>query len=290
MMKKIKPKCFDLLYAMGSIFPNRSHPPILVYHSIDDSGSRISVSESEFKKQMHFLKENGYNCLSLDEYIKQLTEKKPPPRRSFILTFDDGYENTYSAAFHVIRELGFTATVFLTTGYIGKLSSWIEEDSIPHFSMMNWDQARAMANAGISFAPHTATHPDLTRCSTNEIYNELSSSRDAIHRELGEISNIFCYPYGFYDEKVVEAVQKCDFNAACSLNPGINNSRTSPFSLKRCSVEQGSDFSFFKFIFSGFLNLNVKRKQICSKACRNRDKTLSCLLTDNGSARIQCRT
>lgn len=72
---------------------------VLTYHSIDESGSKISLAPSEFARQMQFLKEHRYRVLPLSLVSRLLKAREPFPADTVVLTFDDGYHNTYSRAF-----------------------------------------------------------------------------------------------------------------------------------------------------------------------------------------------
>ncbi|MBU4205184.1 PAS domain S-box protein [Patescibacteria group bacterium] len=94
--------------------------PIIMYHRIDeDAGvSRISVSPESFKRQMYFLKGRDYNVVRLEDLPELLSSGKIP-RRTIAITFDDGYENNYTDAYPVLKELGLPATIFISPAFIG---------------------------------------------------------------------------------------------------------------------------------------------------------------------------
>lgn len=95
-----------------------------MYHSIDESGSCVSVSPSDFRLQMAYLKRKGYQTLSLSDFCNFFDSGLSVGRNSVVITFDDGYRNNYEEAFPILREYGFRATIFLITDYIGKTAQW----------------------------------------------------------------------------------------------------------------------------------------------------------------------
>lgn len=101
---------------------------ILCYHSIDRTGSLVSVNPSVFKMQMEYLKEKRYECISLQEAFDRLRAKEPLNERTIVVTFDDGFKNIYSEVFPLFKELGFKATVFLIPGNMGKTADWVNRD------------------------------------------------------------------------------------------------------------------------------------------------------------------
>ncbi|MGV8141241.1 MAG: polysaccharide deacetylase family protein [Candidatus Woesearchaeota archaeon] len=105
---------------------------ILAYHRVLDVGrdfdydrSNVSASVENFNNQMKLVSEN-YNVLSLDEFVEYVRDGKNFPKNSVIITFDDGYLDSYSNAYPILKKLDIPATIFLTANYIGsdKLFWW----------------------------------------------------------------------------------------------------------------------------------------------------------------------
>ena len=103
--------------------------PILTYHSIDKSGSVISISPENFRAQMKFLHDFGYSVISLKEILTCIQNDRPLPLHSVSITFDDGLKNIYDQAYPVLREFDFSATIFLVAGYCGKNNQWDGQSS-----------------------------------------------------------------------------------------------------------------------------------------------------------------
>jgi len=141
--------------------------PILYYHHVGERREplghrRLWTSAERFREQMGYLAEKGYRCLSLRDGESLLEGKEPIPPRVTALTFDDGYENFYEFAWPVLRQYGFSATVFVVTNDVGGLSQWDPGSATP---LMNWDKLCELARHGIEIGSHTASHPRLTQLS-----------------------------------------------------------------------------------------------------------------------------
>ena len=87
--------------------------PVLMYHSISNDKNKISVSVSNFKNQMRLMHSLGYKGYSLNKINLKTSKKK------FVITFDDGYENIFTEAMPVLKELDFSATCFIVNKKIG---------------------------------------------------------------------------------------------------------------------------------------------------------------------------
>jgi len=93
---------------------------ILMYHSVmpdpaahADSLGDIIHSEAEFRAQMQVLSRE-YRAVSLAEVVDSLREGKEIPRRSVVVTFDDGYTDNCEVAMPILNELGIPATFYIT--------------------------------------------------------------------------------------------------------------------------------------------------------------------------------
>lgn len=206
------------LHSISFILANR-RVPVIVYHSVDESNSCISIRPSEFKRQMEFIKENGYNTLTVSELVDNMRKGNGIPDKVIALTFDDGFENNYHVAFPILKDLGLTATIFLTTDYIGGKCTWDKKDDIPDLPLLTWDMIKEMNEFGIDFQSHTATHPHLPLLSEDRIRDEIRRSRLTIEDMMGKRCDILCYPYAEFDERVVRILPEEGYVAAFAGHP-----------------------------------------------------------------------
>ena len=93
---------------------------ILTYHSIDDSGSPISVSRQSFARHMEFLSDADLDVVPLAALVRT----RSPKRDAVALTFDDGFANFMDEAVPHLRAHDFPSTVFVVTGHVGGTNSW----------------------------------------------------------------------------------------------------------------------------------------------------------------------
>ena len=172
---------------------------ILTFHSVDESGSVLSIAPSDLRSLVASIRASGHRVVPLRELLAHPGE---PDR--IALTFDDGMASLREHALPVLGELEAPATVFLTTGRLGTDNHWPgTPDDIPRMAMLDWAGARALHDAGWSVEAHTVSHPDLRALPDAEIERELEDCDGAIERELGERPEVFAYPYGYFDERVV---------------------------------------------------------------------------------------
>ena len=167
-----------------------SRRAILTYHSLDDSGSVISVAPHLFYRQMEALAASGVKVAPLAELLAT-------PAPAVALTFDDGFHNFAVAAAPVLARFGFPATVFLVSGHCGGSNDWASQwPGIPRLPLLDWDAIRELGRAGFDFGAHTVTHPDLTKLADDRAREEVLSSKRQIEDATGRPVRCFAYPYG----------------------------------------------------------------------------------------------
>jgi len=258
---KVKRFFSVFLIILGRLF-SRYRIPVLLYHSVDDSGSVISISPQEFKAQMRYLRRSGYETISLNEYLNYVVGFGKPAGKRVVITFDDGFKNNYSEAFPVLKEYGFTATIFISTDLAGQKSSWERDESIPELSMLTWDEVKEMSDYGIKFESHTCSHCYLSQLSENEARDELLRSKSTIEEKTGRQVEFFCHPYGDWSEQTKRLARECGYRGAFT-RPGFGSASNKGdlYDLKRVGTAQFSCLEDFKAGLLGTYDWYVKFKE-----------------------------
>ncbi len=241
MNKKILVLCIALFavvlcqYGIGQEKPRPMISiPILAYHrfstdlTVKKESSVIDTQPEKFASEMQYLKDNGYEAVSMDIFLKE-NLKKPLPAKPVIICFDDGWKSAYSVAFPVLKKLGFTANLFLVTSCIGA----------PAF--LDWPQCREMAAAGFTICSHSITHAHLTRFLDKEkpadyikrIRFELEDSKRVLEKQLGNPVRHFAYPYGDYTEAVAFLAKQAGYETLDLATDGVNPYPADPSRIYR---------------------------------------------------------
>jgi len=184
--------------------------PVLMYHALTEEkvDNAYTITVKDFRSHMKFLRDNGYNCLSAEEYYGSLLDGGPvSPSRDIIITFDDGHESNYSRALPVLREFGFIATFFITTDWTGR----------PEY--MSGRQLKELKKAGMSVQSHAKTHRFLDRLRPDEVALELKDSKRAIEDLLGSPVSFISFPGGRYNRGVIECARETGYRAFFSSLP-----------------------------------------------------------------------
>jgi len=186
----------------------------------DPLGYRLSVTPDLFDRQLAALKGAGYHFITMAQLMAGQTGSD-----KVVLTFDDGYEDFYTAALPVLQKYGATATAYIITNKIGG----------PY---MTWDQLRQAKADGVEIGAHTADHLDLSKLSVSRQQAEIEGSKRVLESNLGGPVTAFCYPSGRYDADTLRLVRQDGFASATTTNPGAVYSLSQPFTLNRVRVTQ----------------------------------------------------
>jgi peptidoglycan/xylan/chitin deacetylase (PgdA/CDA1 family) len=224
---------------------NLNNIPIITYHQIASCDQpadpwHLTVSVRQFERQIRYLYDHGYKCVSLGKIWQAGGENQLFHRKNVVLTFDDGYENFFTLAYPILHRYGFTATVFLITDCVGKRSDREFERGVP---FLTWEQVKSLYKDGVSFGSHTCTHPRLPLISRTQIWRELVSSKECIENRLGEKVNLLAYPHGHSNPEIQQMAEAAGYKAAF----GISKGRRSRFNLWRTQCHTND--SLLSFIF-----------------------------------------
>jgi peptidoglycan/xylan/chitin deacetylase (PgdA/CDA1 family) len=195
------------------VAPLTTFPPVLCYHRI---GGPLElgvtrVGRSVFTRQMTALARAGWRTASLAEFSDPLPTTHAP--RRFLLTFDDGYGSLATHAYPVLADLGFTATTFLITDYVGKTNTWDVQYTWNRLQHLSWPEIEQWRARGFEFASHGATHRRLTWLDDAAIETELGTSREALMARLGpEAGRALAYPFGAVNARVLALAQRTGYD------------------------------------------------------------------------------
>jgi peptidoglycan/xylan/chitin deacetylase (PgdA/CDA1 family) len=236
----------------------RTRLPILMYHSISDNlfgmshpYFHINTSPETFSQQMRWLRHAGYRTLDLAEAWAGLEAGADFSKR-VVITFDDGYRDFYTDAMDVLKQCGFTATIFLATDRIRNTPARIEGADY-----LTWSEVRELHAEGIRFGAHTVTHPDLRSLGPDQIEYELGCSKEIIEQNLGDAVKSFSYPHGFPEEDrpfarfLQDLLENQGFENGVSTVIGRAQRKNNRFFLPRLPVNSWDDPWLFEAKLKG---------------------------------------
>jgi peptidoglycan/xylan/chitin deacetylase (PgdA/CDA1 family) len=212
-------------------------PPVLCYHRIGGPFELgiTRVGRRVFARQMTALAKAGWRSLSLAEFSRRSRHDTP---RSFLLTFDDGYDSLAEHAYPVLADLGFTATTFLITDFVGRENTWDARYTWRRLRHLDWpaiERWRARGGGGgFEFASHGATHRRLTWLEPAAARDDLARAREVLIRRLGnDAGRAVAYPFGAVDSRVQRAAADAGYLLGFG---GVRGDHGEPLHLPRVPV------------------------------------------------------
>jgi peptidoglycan/xylan/chitin deacetylase (PgdA/CDA1 family) len=239
--------------------------PVLVYHWFQAPGSssldqshHLEITPGMFARQMRLLQRLGYQTVPLRAILS--TENRPQlPAKPLVITFDDGTLDFWEFGKPILEKYGFTATLFIVTGYVGKDSGWDRNLGIRPRPLMGWEQITKLHAAGFEIGSHTHTHRPFTNVGEGDVRMELSKSRKILTDKLGVSPEFVAYPRGFYHARHKQMVREAGYQGACSVVLGVRDLlRSDRFELMRVMVKKKTSIAQFcaRLWLSGVIPLN----------------------------------
>lgn len=235
-----------------------SRVPILMYHSISDNlfGKshpyfQINTSVETFAHQMRWLRSHGYRTVDLPELIEKFERGENLPN-AVVITFDDGYRDFLGGALPVLKQCGFSATIFLATDRIRSTPACLDGAEY-----LTWSDVRELHAQGIQFGSHTVTHPDMRSLGPNQIEYELGYSKEMIEQKLGAAVTSFAYPFAFPEEDLdftrflLDVLQNQGFQNGVTTILGRASRKSNPYFLPRLPVNNWDDDYFLRAKLEG---------------------------------------
>lgn len=246
---------FSYRYAWWKRAVDYRYPRILMYHMIRDAipGKKFNslrVAPRAFEMQIRYLYDQGWHSHTMAEAIAQ---KESLPRKSVVITFDDGYQDNLTNALPILKKYGFKATIYLVNDrhdrdWSGYRKAKNEGAGLKDEPKLSDDEVSELLNSGlIEIGAHTLTHANLKNLHEAESHREICTSKEQIEAQFQTDCQSFAYPFGLYGAKDEKNVADCGYTNAVTTEVGIADLQTcDPFKIPRVTVS-GKD-NFFAFL------------------------------------------
>jgi peptidoglycan/xylan/chitin deacetylase (PgdA/CDA1 family) len=205
------------------------------------------VTPPRFHEQLRGLLTLGYQPWPLRKVLDLSRAGQPIPTRTFVVTFDDGYENVYRQAWPILRELGVAGTVFLATAYLDSTAPFPFETwsaagssdvSIESWKPLTYEQCAEMLSSGlIELGCHTHTHA-FFRDRPDAFCEDMSRSVEVLSRRFGVTEPTFSFPFGLAGPALVAAARRAGVQCALTTQPVLVRPGSDPFTWGRFTVEE----------------------------------------------------
>ena len=232
---------------------------VLCYHGIKDS------QKFKFLQQLRLIKNRVVASIGMT-----VMGGRAQDNLLICVTFDDAFANLLANVIPFTTERQIPVTIFIPTGSLGALPSWLQglDHSDSSEMVLSVDQISALKeNPMVSFGSHTADHPRLSLLKGKKIREQLRNSRDIISKIVDEKITELALPYGDYNEAVIRIAREEGYQKIYTLEPKVNpaeESRLGFFPLGRFSVSpEDWPVEFFLTVNGAYTWLEQWRSFLC---------------------------
>jgi len=187
---------------------------IFVLHRIDDNRHpSTNTSKEELIKYFEYLKKNNYKVVTLSTLIK-MQKQNLPLDKIVVFTIDDGYKSFYKNALPLFKKYNYPFTLFI----------YVKATNEKWGDFMTWKQVKNSNKFG-EIGIHSYAHPHLPKLSNEEIIKDTKKAIEVFKKNLGFVPNMYAYPYGEYNKRVKEIINRY-FKIIANQNPGAFDKST----------------------------------------------------------------
>ena len=262
-MARIKSFCLLALVLILGIIPHEARfvrsasycesIPVLTYHDIGDASNPFTVKPQEFEAQIKYLVQQGYTFMVPGDLDLFLRNKKKYPKKSVMITFDDGCKGVYTYAYPVLKKYRVRVTLFV-------VCMFLEREGFVSFADLD-----EMVSSGLFFigshtysSHHSFYYPDEKKtlpATIRQVGESVSDYQKRMQQDLSMslemlsmmypylLINTFSYPYGEYNQELTQLVKEAGFTYAFAYNSQkklLVSRKSNRYTLERYPVFPGT--------------------------------------------------
>ena len=207
---------------------------VLTYHRLAGERvpgqERLDVDPAMFRRHLRWLRRLGFRALSHEDLLGFHTNPTATlPRRSFVLTADDGFRDAVAA----IRDhVSARPQLFVNTALVGGVAAFADDRPLA-----TWDDLRELAARGVAVGSHARTHVRLADTRDELLDAELAESLADLRAQVPAAVPVIAYPHGSHDERVRAATIRAGYRSAFTTATGRNGAGTDLYCLRRVSIK-----------------------------------------------------
>ena len=228
-------------------------PRLLIYHQVGAGhGRQTDVTVEDFRWQVDWLAENR-EVVDLESALSQWDS--PEADRLVVLTFDDGYPDTFVTAFPLMKAYSLPFTIYIATEFVERHDS--EDDSL------SWQQLNEMVGSGlVTIGAHTHSHVDLRSLNESEVLEEIEASNALLESRLGISPRHFAYPWGYWAEAADRVIRDHYSSATLGAQPLKVDPIFDPHLIHRFPVQLSDGRRWFGARLNGGLRIEEEARRL----------------------------
>ena len=229
----------------------------IAYHDVEDRDpdqAVVAVRTERLIEQLAWLRENGYQAVSVDQILAARRGGPALPPKAVMLSFDDGYSSFYTRVMPILRAYHWPAL-------LAPVGSWIDTPlnqpvdfagtPRPRGEFLTWKQIREVSQSGlVEIAAHTdANHKgilanpqgNLEPAATTRSFDpktngyeseaqfqarmraDVAAISNKIRTVTGKAPRVWVWPYGAADGTSLAVVGEHGYEMALTLEDGLDD-------------------------------------------------------------------
>lgn len=220
--------------------------PVLTYHHIlKDSENKFfrhtstTTSDTAFDQQMAYLKEAGYQTISLTQLEGYLNNSINIPAKAVVITFDDGLKSVYRYAYPILKKYGLQATAFIISSRIKRNPQVWNPNDLQFMSIRELKEIQDVfdlqSHTHFLHRYSSDNRPVLLSRTEHNIELDFERSRRALAQFNPNVLYI-SYPFGGYNDNAIQAAKLAGYRLAVTTVRGKVKPGDNPFALKRLYI------------------------------------------------------
>lgn len=204
--------------------------PILMYHVIGPALDArheprdLVVPTAVFAAQMAALHAAGWRTITMSQLAIDLADARRPPRRTVVVSVDDGHLDGLTIAAPILERFGYDATFNIVVGRLNRAG------------YLTPAQVAELAAAGMDIGNHTIHHVDLAIQPPAILSAEIDGAERDLARIAGSPPATLAYPSGEQNAAVVAAVAAAGLDLAVTTRLGAFEDFANRFVLPRIRI------------------------------------------------------
>jgi peptidoglycan/xylan/chitin deacetylase (PgdA/CDA1 family) len=219
--------------------------PILMYHKVPNqeiqSRHKIYVTEKNFERHLQLFKARGLQTVTFEDLALFRKAQKPWsefPKKPFMLTFDDGYEDNLSHADPLLKKYNFKAQIYLLADTNVNHNHWdttsnSEDDYHP---IISGDDRKKWSSSNFIIGSHGLKHDRLPSLNDDDKMHELTESKLKLENEFSRKIISYAYTYGDTNADCAQACQRAGYDYGLNTDSGGLTVEEDPYSVFRVNV------------------------------------------------------
>lgn len=240
----------DTAYAENVNQQHAEQIPVLMYHYLvpkslnKEPANKSVINTEDFEEGMDYLHREGYYTPTLQELEQYVKGEITLPKKSVVITFDDGYENNLVYAYPILKKYNFKAAVFIIGNKVPENNEPFDPARKSFLTKAQMEESKDV----FEFHSHTYNlhYKGFEKCGSEYaagLDTKLLKQDMKQMKEFGIDTPYFAYPYGNKSTQMMYYLREEGYRMAFSVRQGFVKPGDNLMKLNRLTVTTGTDLS-----------------------------------------------